>query len=412
MQNIRYNLNKNKNGSHSIFLIFSHKKQRFKVSIKQKIDYKNWNYKKQLPKRSHYVYMELVEILDKYKKITEKHLLQLESKENNLSNDQIKNELSYLLFGNTEPKEIFTFYDYFADFIERKLADNKRNTLSTRRYVTLYRMLERYDEGLEFNKFDLEWYEDWIDWLEDQNYSRNYINSLSKGLKAFLSYCFDHGFTTNVKWKSKRFNYSGKPADNIYLTTLELQKLFEYDYSKCKSDIQRTVDIFLIGAFTGLRYTDMNNLIIKKDVITDQNVEMIKIKTSKTGETVAIPLHPIVKHIIDNRIIRKHANKTMNEYIKIAAELAGINDFVFIEQIKGGKTTIRKYYKWEKVTTHTARRSFATNAFKAGIPAISIMKITGHRSEKQFLEYIKISAEENAILLSKHDFFKTKLKLV
>jgi integrase len=56
-------------------------------------------------------------------------------------------------------------------------------------------------------------------------------------------------------------------------------------------------------------------------------------------------------------------------------------------------------------TTHTARRSFATNAFLAGLPTISIMKITGHKSESQFMKYIKVTGEQNARLLLEHSHF-------
>ena len=55
--------------------------------------------------------------------------------------------------------------------------------------------------------------------------------------------------------------------------------------------------------------------------------------------------------------------------------------------------------------TYTARRSFATNAYLAGLPPISIMKITGHKTESSFMKYIKISEKENAIQLKGHEFF-------
>jgi len=48
------------------------------------------------------------------------------------------------------------------------------------------------------------------------------------------------------------------------------------------------------------------------------------------------------------------------------------------------------------VTTHTARRSFATNMYKMGIPSITIMAITGHRTETAFLKYIKVTPQEHA----------------
>jgi integrase len=73
------------------------------------------------------------------------------------------------------------------------------------------------------------------------------------------------------------------------------------------------------------------------------------------------------------------------------------------------QTTIPKY---DLITTHTARRSFATNLFLSGFPAISIMKITGHKTEKSFMKYIKISQEENANLLQLHWNKGVKLKVV
>ena len=61
--------------------------------------------------------------------------------------------------------------------------------------------------------------------------------------------------------------------------------------------------------------------------------------------------------------------------------------------------------KYQLVSSHTARRSFATNAYKSGVPTIAIMKITGHTKESTFLKYIKVSAQENADMLSRHPFF-------
>lgn len=63
------------------------------------------------------------------------------------------------------------------------------------------------------------------------------------------------------------------------------------------------------------------------------------------------------------------------------------------------------YEKWELVSSHTARRSAATNMYKAGIPTISIMKITGHKSERVFMDYIKITGEKNAQMLKNNPFF-------
>ena len=61
-----------------------------------------------------------------------------------------------------------------------------------------------------------------------------------------------------------------------------------------------------------------------------------------------------------------------------------------------------KKKKFEMISSHTARRSFATNLYNDGYPAISIMHITGHKTESSFLKYIKTSPEEHAKKLRKH----------
>ena len=92
--------------------------------------------------------------------------------------------------------------------------------------------------------------------------------------------------------------------------------------------------------------------------------------------------------------------------LKEIGELAGIDETVVLTKTKGGKRVQEVYKKYELISAHCGRRSFATNAYKDKLPAISIMKITGHTSEKAFLGYIRISQEENATLLKSHAFFQ------
>jgi integrase len=77
-------------------------------------------------------------------------------------------------------------------------------------------------------------------------------------------------------------------------------------------------------------------------------------------------------------------------------EIAGFEETVSETITKGGIRQTVNYPKSELITTHTARRSFATNQYLAGFPATSIMKITGHRTEKAFMKYIKITPREHA----------------
>jgi hypothetical protein len=46
--------------------------------------------------------------------------------------------------------------------------------------------------------------------------------------------------------------------------------------------------------------------------------------------------------------------------------------------------------------------SFATNYYLQGFPTIDLMKITGHRTERSFLKYIRVSKLDTAKRLSEH----------
>ena len=66
---------------------------------------------------------------------------------------------------------------------------------------------------------------------------------------------------------------------------------------------------------------------------------------------------------------------------------------------KGSVKVTTNLPKWQYLSTHTARRSFATNLFKQGVPSLTIMEITGHKTERSFLKYLRVSSNEHAVKL-------------
>jgi integrase len=62
----------------------------------------------------------------------------------------------------------------------------------------------------------------------------------------------------------------------------------------------------------------------------------------------------------------------------------------------------------DAIKTHTARRSFATNSYKAGVPLSAIMAVTGHSSEEMLKRYLKLNTKEKA-LLAAAEFDKVKV---
>ena len=179
--------------------------------------------------------------------------------------------------------------------------------------------------------------------------------------------------------------------------------IYKHDLTENKK-LERVRDLFIIGCYTGLRFSDFIQL-TKGNIIDDNKV---KIRTQKTKDTVIIPLHPYVREILERykwNIPDPITNQKMNKYLKEIGEDAKIKGKIQVRITKGGELKKSTPDKFSLISTHTARRSFASNCYLAGIPAITIMKVTGHKSEGSFLRYIRISQEENANKLLDHPFF-------
>ena len=122
------------------------------------------------------------------------------------------------------------------------------------------------------------------------------------------------------------------------------------------------------------------------------------------GASVAIPLLPTVRKIIkkyedSEKGMLPHAitNQKLNEYIKVVAKKAKLNQGINISIPVAGKRKTINQPLHSLITTHSARRSFATNMYRHfNLPPITIMKVTGHKSESVFLKYIRMTPEENA----------------
>jgi integrase len=226
---------------------------------------------------------------------------------------------------------------------------------------------------------------------------------------------FELGLTKNESFKSNKFKVLKEETDDIYLTLDELNRIWALEY-KVDTKKEQARDLFLIGAFTGLRVSDYNS--ISNNNITEVNgVKMLKVKTTKTGQVVAIPLHPIVLTILNKyngNPPQSMPEQKINEKIKDVCLDAGIDDVEYINKTKGGLKITEKKHRFELVKTHTARRSFCTNAYLSGMSSLDIMSISGHKTESAFMKYIKVTPEQVAIKMSVHPFFtnNSHLKIV
>jgi integrase len=208
-----------------------------------------------------------------------------------------------------------------------------------------------------------------------------------------------------LAFRSRKFKKLSQESDNIYLNEEELNEIYSLDLSE-NPRLERTRDLFIVGCWTGLRFSDFTA--IKKVNIKG---EFIHIRTSKTKEKVVIPIHWTIKEIMnkyegiyDNSLPPAISNAKMNKYIKEVGELCTSKLHTIETQTitKGGIERTKSCKKFELISTHTARRSMATNLYEQLVPTLTIMQITGHKTEKAFLKYIKTSKEKHAKILQAH----------
>jgi integrase len=309
---------------------------------------------------------------------------------------------SVLQKDSKQEKNLISFAEYLVENTDRKPQTKKQ----LRQAIRNLREFKQYTKrSLHLDSIDLEFYDQFVDFLIKKNYSKNSIGTFIKNIKVFMNEAVDRKLTTNLQFKNKRFKYMEEHSESIYLSESELKKLYDLNLSK-SARLDKVRDLFIIGCYSGLRFSDLSQL--RPENINELG-NMVKVRTQKTDEVVIIPLNRYIKKILNKyggNPPAAYTNQKMNEYLKELGQLAGIDEDVIVTATKGGKRQSETFKRWQLITTHTARRSFATNAYLNSVPTISIMKITGHRTEKAFLKYIRISQEDNANKLLNHPFFK------
>jgi integrase len=305
--------------------------------------------------------------------------------------------------------------NFYQDFIDMTAAGGRLNSKggvirpdAAKYYRRALKILKEYKQNLDYDDITLEFYNDFISHLNSKGFSVNTVGDNIKKLKAVMAAAMELGYHKNNAFQGRYFNKPSEEADNIYLSMKELKEIESLDLNGTPH-LDRVRDLFLIGCYTGLRFSDFSRL-------TPKNIAdgFIEIEQSKTGGKVVIPVHSVIKKIIQkyDGLPPTISNQKFNTYLKDVCQL--------VPSLKGGesKTTTKagrkimvSMKKWEMVSSHTARRSFATNEYLNGTSTLTIMAVTGHKTENAFLKYIKVSRKEEAERM-KQNWEKRESKLI
>ena len=398
MASIIYYPDKEKNGKSLLILSFTFNHARLRLSTGLHVPKENWEQENQIAvpvKKFGKVNKRLMEITsffgDKYDELFPKGI--------KLSNEKVnrkKAELTnaYKIFTGrktaTESKK-----DSLISFVGSFQAryKNKIGAAHLLHYTGLKNHLEAFQEKMNFRvDFDTigkDFYIKFTDYLSELGLKPNTIGSHIKRVKRLMNEANEDKLTTNNDHKNREFKVLKEDVDTVYLTENDIKVLYKMEIEQ--PDYRAIRDIFVLNCYTGLRHSDWS-----KVSISNIHDGKLYVKTQKTNEPVIIPVKPLVSEIIKKyKTIQVPPLQKTNDGIRFIGILA-----------QGKKLGNGDLKKWLKIRTHTARRSFATNAYLAGIPMRDIMQITGHRTTESFLKYIRVTKLETAEKLKDHPFFR------
>ena len=215
---------------------------------------------------------------------------------------------------------------------------------------------------------------------------------------------------------SKRKIEESDKAVEIYLTAAELQALYEMPLTGLKEQVR---DIFLVGCYTCQRVSDYTNISPESFTTTAKGTPIIRLIQQKTRTEVKIPIMnpnlqaicekynyklPSVIDVIINRYIKEILTDLSTTLPSLAVKIPTKLTMKQRNNVKQGKMDFEMNDKGEalvtraqSVTTHTARRSGITNMYLSHkFTIVQMMHVSGHKTQKTFMDYIKLSSDEIA----------------
>ena len=395
MENTRFYLRKpNKEGMFSIQLQITINGATITFPTKIKIAQNEWDKKKQCAKRDKEINVKLA----KFRRAAMDYSLTIPDNTQPTQDDFT--QFINISLGFQKPSTNKSFFGVIDDFIST--APSRRNIngemicyRSYMKYVYCAQALKDFEKSqrikLTFTNFNEMVFDDFVSYLLT---TKQLANNTAVRYVGCLRVFFRYAQKLKIPTVSEKiFTMKKNKVENVVLDETEMDLVWNF---KTKSTMLENIRrMFLFGLYSGLRFSDYSTL---STANIDKERRIITIHQQKTSNKVEIPLHPRLLEMVsqpDFELPHAVTSQVFNRYLKEICKQAGINKMVEIKKIVGGKRVIETHEKWELVSSHTARRSFATALYKKGVNPLVIMSMTGHHTMNDFLKYVVLDNTDN-----------------
>lgn len=304
------------------------------------------------------------------------------------------------ILGAPDSTEKTSFYADYTNYIE--FLQNRKTSLGFIRGQDLvHRTLQKFQRAtgyrIDYPTINKTFAAKFTAWCENNLPRRRPNQDLNRtarkyldDLKIFLSHALSEGWTKETVFKQIKISFARNPFPTT-LTPYEINRLMaltvheiaalrppgRYKDTQFAANAIISRDWFVFAAQTGIRHSDWQAQ--RFQIISlgpgGMNIRFIQ---EKTENPLEVPLSNLALQILqkyDGTLPPNFSTAATNTHLEVCCRLAGID---------------------KHITTHTARRTFCTLQEKAGVPRSIIMRISGHRTEKDYLRYIGITFEYNA----------------
>jgi integrase len=396
-----------------IFLIYRYKKDEdgrnvmLKYATGERIYRKYWDQKIQRTKSGVNFPEDKAEEINNVLRQIETAVKQIVQHKREIEVADFKNELDYLLGIKERPKtkSEITLLEYVSIFIRKSTKHDR----TIQKYLTTKSHLEGYEKfkgtPITFDQINPQFTEEFVIWLYRNTAvkSQNTAAKIISNLREFVKDAYENGYHTNAAYQSRKFGVTRITTTKHFLEEQELAKLYDHDFGDI-SHLGIVRDLWLIAAYTGLRYSDFSRL-RKEHFITQDGVELIRIETYKGRTTkedteVVIPVIPQLRALLEKYDFTPppaYVEQVMNRQIKEVCRLARIDRIVSTKKSENGRIVEYEGPISEEITNHSARYTFINLMLNEyGIPAQELRKITG-QSLEVLMMYERGDKKKNAI---------------
>ena len=338
---------------------------------------------------------------------------------NDINKEWLQSQIDYYYNPPQQNKSIPTnLIDYIDYYKVSRRHDLK--PVMIRRCNVIKSKLEKYEKETK-TKILIENVNDtfrnsFLDFENEQKYSLSTIKRELVFIKTICTHAKKKGLKVSLELDDfskevKRDNLENANKTFVYLNENDLNKLENINPNRLKNAYKDVKDWLIISCYTGQRISDFmrfNTSMIR----VQNNKKFIEFTQVKTGHKVSIPLHSKILKILEennNQFPKPISDVKYNEYVKEVCRIAKID-----EVITGGKISnlgteknpiwrkeVKEYKKYELVSSHIGRRSFATNNF-GKIPTSILKTLTSHKTEKMLLNYVGKSENDMLEEISKY----------